>query len=120
MNQSTFINWIVSRFLIATTFLAAPALLAGPETLEDPKDSKTIPPAEIKPWCETPPPFEIRIGVPGWLAGVSGNSGVKGVVTSPDVSFDQILTHLTHVPLRCRLMFAINDGSSSEMVCTWR
>ena len=33
------------------------------------------------------------------MAGVSGNSGVKGVVTSPDVSFDQILTHLTHVPL---------------------
>ena len=30
---------------------------------------------------------------------MSGNSGVKGVVTSPDVSFDQILTHLTHVPL---------------------
>jgi opacity protein-like surface antigen len=33
------------------------------------------------------------------MAGVSGNSGIKGVVTSPDVSFDQILTHLTHVPL---------------------
>ena len=101
MNQSTLINWIVSRFLIliATTFLSAPALLAAPETLDDPKDSKSIPPAEIKPWCETPSPLEIRIGVPGWLAGVSGNSGVKGVVTSPDVSFDQIFDHLTHVPL---------------------
>ena len=33
------------------------------------------------------------------MAGVSGNSGVKGVVTSPDVSFDQLLTHLTHVPI---------------------
>ena len=33
------------------------------------------------------------------MAGVSGNSGIKGVVTSPDVSFDQILTHLTHVPI---------------------
>ena len=30
---------------------------------------------------------------------MSGNSGVKGVVTSPDVSFDQLLTHLTHVPI---------------------
>jgi len=30
---------------------------------------------------------------------VSGNSGIKGVVTSPDVSFDQLLTHLTHVPI---------------------
>ena len=43
--------------------------------------------------------LEIRIGVPGWLAGVSGNSGVKGVVTDVDVSFDQLFTHLTHVPL---------------------
>ena len=43
MNQSTLINWIVSRFLIATTFLSAPALLAATETLDDPKDSKIGP-----------------------------------------------------------------------------
>src|SRR5439155_6835328 len=41
--------------------------------------------------------LEIRSGAPGWLAGVSGDTGVKGVVTSPDVSFDQLLRHLTHV-----------------------
>ena len=99
MNQSTFINWIVSRFLIATTFLAAPALLAGPETLEDPKDSKTIPPAEIKPWCETPSPFEIRIGAPGWIAGLSGDVGAKGVVSNIDVGFEELFDHLTHVPI---------------------
>ena len=58
MNQFTLINWIVSRFLIATTFLSVPALLAGTETLEDPKDSKTVPPTEIKPWCETPSPLD--------------------------------------------------------------
>ena len=61
--------------------------------------SKEATPPPPQPWCETPKTLEIRIGVPGWMAGVSGNSGVKGVVTSPDVSFDQILTHLTHVPL---------------------
>ena len=99
MNQSTLINWIVSRFLIATTFLSAPALLAGPETLEDPKDSKTIPPAEIKPWCETPSPLEIRIGIPGWIAGLSGDVGVKGVVSNIDVGFEELFKHLTHVPL---------------------
>jgi hypothetical protein len=99
MNQSTLINWIISRFLIATTFLAAPALLAGPETLEDPKDSKTIPPAEIKPWCETPPPFEIRIGAPGWIAGLSGDVGAKGVVSNVDVGFEELFDHLTHVPI---------------------
>jgi hypothetical protein len=99
MNQSTLINWIISRFLIATAFLAAPALLAGPETLEDPKDSKTIPPAEIKPWCETPPPFEIRIGAPGWIAGLSGDVGAKGVVSNVDVGFEELFDHLTHVPI---------------------
>jgi opacity protein-like surface antigen len=99
MNQATLINWIVSRFLIATTFLSAPALLAATETLDDPKDSKTVPPAEIKPWCETPPPFEIRIGVPGWISGVSGDTGVKGVVSNIDVGFEELFKHLTHVPL---------------------
>jgi opacity protein-like surface antigen len=99
MNQSALINWIVSRFLIVTTFLSAPALLAGPETLEDPKDSKTIPPAVIKPWCEPPPPIEIRIGVPGWIAGLSGDIGAKGVVSDIDVGFEQLFKHLTHVPI---------------------
>ena len=36
---------------------------------------------------------------PGGLAVYPANSGIKGIVTSPDVSFDQILTHLTHVPI---------------------
>jgi len=61
--------------------------------------SKEAPPPPPQPWCETPATLEIRIGVPGWLAGVSGNSGVKGVVSDVDVSFDQLFTHLTHVPL---------------------
>ncbi len=103
MNQSTLIKWIVSRFLIATTFLSAPALLAAPETLDDPKDSKSIPPAEIKPWCEPPPPIEIRIGIPGWISGVSGDSGVKGVVSNIDVGFEELFDHLTHVPLALSL-----------------
>jgi opacity protein-like surface antigen len=99
MNQSTLIHWIVSRFLIATTFLAAPTLLAGSETLEDPKDSKSVPPAEIKPWCETPSPLEIRIGVPGWISGLSGDVGVKGVVSDIEVGFEELFDHLTHVPI---------------------
>jgi hypothetical protein len=99
MKRSILINWVISRSLIATIFLSAPALLAGPETLEDPKDSKSIPPAEIKPWCETPSPLEIRIGVPGWIAGLSGDTGVKGVVSNIDVGFEELFKHLTHVPI---------------------
>ena len=97
--NATLINRLVNQFLIATIFVSAPVLLAGTETYEDPKDGKSVPPSEIQPWCETPAPLEIRIGIPGWLAGVSGDTGVKGVVTSPDVSFDQLLRHLTHVPI---------------------
>ena len=33
------------------------------------------------------------------MLGVSGNTGIKGVITSPDISFNQIFSHLTHVPL---------------------
>ena len=89
-------NRFVNQFLFATIVLSAPVLLAGPEPYDI---SKEAPPPTPQPWCETPQTLEIRIGAPGWLAGVSGNAGIKGVVTSPDVSFDQILTHLTHVPI---------------------
>ena len=86
---------LVAGAVFATIILSTPVVFAGSEY----DISKEAPPPPPQPWCETPQTLEIRIGVPGWMAGVSGNSGVKGVVTSPDVSFDQILTHLTHIPL---------------------
>ena len=43
--------------------------------------------------------WEVRIGAPGWLAGISGDSGVKGVEANADVSFDTLLHHLTHFPV---------------------
>jgi opacity protein-like surface antigen len=95
MNQSTLMDRFVDQFLIATIFLSAPVLLAGPEPYDT---SKEAPPPPVS-WCETPAPLEIRIGIPGWMAGLSGDTGVKGLVSSPDVSFDQLLRHLTHVPI---------------------
>jgi len=86
---------LLARAVFTTIILSTPVVFAGPEY----DISKETPPPQPQPWCETPKTLEIRIGVPGWMAGVSGNSGVKGIVTSPDVSFDQILTHLTHIPL---------------------
>jgi hypothetical protein len=82
--------------LFVTIVLSAPVLCAGPEPYDT---SKEAPPPELQPWCQTPSPLEIRIGVPGWLAGLSGDTGVKGVVNNVDVSFDQLLKHLTHVPI---------------------
>jgi len=89
-------NRFVNQFLFATIVLLTPVVFGGPEPYDM---SKEAPPPPPQPWCETPATLEIRIGVPGWLAGVSGNSGVKGVVSDVDVSFDQLFTHLTHVPL---------------------
>ena len=86
---------LVARAVFATIVLSTPVLLAGSEY----DVSKETPPPPPQSWCETPPTLEIRIGAPGWMAGVSGNSGVKGVVADPDVSFDQLLRHLTHVPI---------------------
>jgi len=98
MNKWT--DKFVCLLLVAILFSSSAILFGGPEPLAtDGKDyAKEIVPVE-KSWCETPSLWEIRIGAPGWLAGVSGESGVKGVVGSSDVSFDQLLTHLTHVPV---------------------
>jgi hypothetical protein len=85
--------------LLTACFLTIGTLRAGQEEYTDGKDySKEVAPAP-QSWCQTPPDWEVRIGIPGWLAGLSGESGVKGVKDFADVSFDQLLTHLTHFPI---------------------
>jgi len=54
---------------------------------------------EVVPAPAPPKEWDIRIGVPGWLLGVSGDAGILGVVGSVDVPFHELLDHLTHVPL---------------------
>jgi opacity protein-like surface antigen len=88
-------------FVLLVIFISSsPVLFAGTEPVAtDQKDySKEVVPVE-KSWCEPPPPWEIRIGLPGWMAGLSGDSGVKGLEASSDVKFSQLLKHLTHVPV---------------------
>jgi hypothetical protein len=96
MRQSSLINRFFKCLPIATIFFLAPSLFAGSEPYDM---SKEAPPPAPQPWCEAPAPFEIRIGAPGWLAGLSGDTGVKGVVDNVDVTFSQLLRHLTHVPI---------------------
>src|SRR5215813_1251737 len=97
-------NWPRDRavciLLLAILFSTSNILFAGsePPATNDKDYSKEVVPLE-QSWCETPKPFEIRIGMPGWLSGVSGDVGVKGVVGSVDVPFHAILDHLTHVPI---------------------
>jgi opacity protein-like surface antigen len=100
MNRRTLGRQFLYQFLTTAFFLSPSLLLGGTEHYDSKSvdNAKESPPIE-KSWCETPAPLEIRIGVPGWLAGLSGDSGVGGVVSSVDVSFDQLLRHLTHVPI---------------------
>ena len=86
--------------LLAILYWTSNILFAGTEPLAtDEKDySKEVVPVE-KSWCETPSLWEVRVGLPGWLAGISGDSGVKGLEASSDVKFTQLLKHLTHIPI---------------------
>jgi opacity protein-like surface antigen len=85
--------------LLMVCFSAIGSLWAGTEQYSDGKDYSKEPPPLEKNWCETPPLWEIRIGAPAWLAGISGDSGVKGLEASSDVKFEQLLKHLTHFPV---------------------
>ena len=86
---------LVARAVFATIILSTPVLFAGSGY----DISKEAPPPPPQPWCETPQTLEIRIGAPGWFPGLSGDVGVKGVVSDVDIGFDQIFRHLTHVPI---------------------
>jgi opacity protein-like surface antigen len=90
----------VCLLLLAILFSSSSRLFAEPELpASDGKDySKEVVPVE-KSWCEMPPLWEVRIGAPGWLAGISGDSGVKGLEASSDVKFTQLFKHLTHFPV---------------------
>jgi opacity protein-like surface antigen len=84
-----------SRLLIGIICPLGGTLFAGSEITSDSKDySKETPPQLEKSWCQPPPPWEFRIGVPGWLSGFSGDFGVKGVDTEQDVDFTDILKKL--------------------------
>ena len=83
-------NQFVSHSFLAGIFLFASIALAGTESY----DYKEAPPPPPQSWCVTPPDTELRIGLPGWLAGLSGDFGVRGIVTDQDVKFTDILKRL--------------------------
>jgi len=72
-------------FAGAATALIGP-LIAGTVELQ-PKE--TAPPSitQSEPW-------QFTIAAPGWMAGMDGTIGVRGVNADIDIGFDQILQHL--------------------------
>jgi hypothetical protein len=64
----------------------------GKSTVADNSKGKETP--LVQSGCVAPKDTEFRIGLPSWTAGLSGDFGLHGVVTQPDVDFTQILNHL--------------------------
>jgi hypothetical protein len=78
---------ILGASLFATIVLSAPRLFAGPEPYTGSKEAAPPSITDSEPWLFT-------IAAPGWIAGLDGTIGVRGVNADIDVGFDQILQHL--------------------------
>jgi hypothetical protein len=77
-----------TRFSLFTGALLAAVGSVGAGSMElPPKD--TAPPTitQSEPW-------QFTIAAPGWMAGMDGTIGVRGVNADIDIGFDQILQHL--------------------------
>ena len=72
---------------LAAAVLSAPLLFAGPEPYTTSKEAAPPSITESEPWHFT-------IAAPGWMAGLDGTIGIRGVNADIDVGFDQILQHL--------------------------
>src|SRR6267378_3198637 len=78
-------NLLVRLSLVSIFFLPPNAVWAG--TQEEPKLVE-------QPSTKTNEPWQITVGGPGWLAGVSGTTGFHGVNSNVDVGIGQILKHI--------------------------
>jgi hypothetical protein len=67
------------------------ALYADESAPAVPDRSKETVPPPIEKACLPPADTEFRIGLPGWMAGLSGDFGVRGAVADVDVAFKDIL-----------------------------
>src|SRR4029453_337166 len=73
-------------FFAAVVFVIFSGLRAG--TLElQPKES-------VPPTITQSEPWQFTIAVPGWMAGMDGTIGVRGVNADIDITFPDILQHL--------------------------
>jgi hypothetical protein len=73
-------------FFAGAVLAAAGSLEAGTMELQ-PKES-------VPPTITQGEPWKFTIAVPGWMAGMDGTIGVRGVNADIDVGFDQMLQHL--------------------------
>jgi hypothetical protein len=79
--------FLFERIVVAAITLSTAVLFAGPEPYTTSKEAAPPSITQSEPWHFT-------IAAPGWMAGLDGTIGVRGVNADIDVGFDQILQHL--------------------------
>src|SRR4030095_4733369 len=78
---------ILGASLFATLVLSTQRLVAGPEPYTTSKEVAPPSITQSEPW-------QFTIAAPGWMAGMDGTIGVRGVNADINIGFDQILQHL--------------------------
>jgi hypothetical protein len=93
----------ISQFLLVAPGTQADSVDANGNTISGPADEKSIvidnskgkeAPPIVRNGCATPPDTEFRIGIPGWMPSLSGDFGVRGLVSDQDVKFSDIFKRL--------------------------
>jgi hypothetical protein len=80
---------IAALLFTAQACALVPRVHAGSTEIDNSKEAAITPTG-----CEPPPETEFRVGLPGWLSGLSGDFGVRGVVTDQDVKFVDLLKRI--------------------------
>src|SRR5580765_2480235 len=76
-------------FFAGALFAAVGGVAAGPVELE---------PKEMAPPAITADDqWHFNIGMPGWLAFISGDIGLHGFTSNPKIDFGQIITHVAGI-----------------------
>src|ERR1700722_11913961 len=81
-------NLLIRLSLLSVFFLPLDLGWAGPQ--QEPMAMEPSPAKTAEPW-------EITVGGPGWLAGVSGTTGFHGINSNVDVGIGQLLKHINVV-----------------------
>ena len=77
---------IKASFFTGALFAAVSGVAAGPVELE-PKEMAPPTITQSEPW-------HFSIAAPGWMAGMDGTVGLRGIDANVDIGFDQILRNL--------------------------
>ncbi len=89
--QSAFLRLLLNMNLLVrlsvVSIFILPLITGWAGTQQEPK-------AVEQPPAKTTEPWQITVGAPGWLAGVSGTTGFHGINSNVNVGVGQILKHI--------------------------